>query len=139
MDAPGRTRQRLKELAGEIPALLECALRRSPLWRGKVYDAKRKCGKPNCRCTRGELHVSPVLTDRSGDRLRNRGVPPGHLALFRRMTEDYRKVRQVRARFLKITKEMLSLLDRLEEGRRREAVKRHGGKLPPLGRRGETS
>jgi len=27
-----------------------------------VYELKRKCGKPNCRCTRGELHRSPCLS-----------------------------------------------------------------------------
>jgi hypothetical protein len=139
MQTTSQLRKRLLQLAEEIPALLPCVFESSPLWRGQVHDAKRKCGKPNCRCTRGELHVSTVLADRSGSRLRNLSLPGKTLALFAKMTEEYRLVRKTRARFVKITKEMLSLLDRLEEVRRELALKRHGGKLPPPREKGNTS
>jgi len=130
---------RLRLLADEIPGLVQCAVERPPLWRGLVHDVKRKCGKPNCRCTRGELHVSTVLADRSGQRLRNLTLAGKPLALFTKMTEEYRQVRQARARLIKITREMLSLFDQLEELRREVAVKRHGGKLPPQREKGQTS
>ena len=139
MTSPGHLRKRLLFLAQEIPALVQCAAKRPPLWRGLVRDLKRKCGKPNCRCARGELHVSTVLADRSGKRLRNLPLAGKTLALFTRMTEEYRQVRKARARFVKITREMLSLFDQLEELRRDVAVKRHGGKLPPPREKGKTS
>ena len=126
-----KTRQFLRQLADEIPALVKTACERSPLWRGIVHDARRKCGKPNCRCQRGELHVSTILADRSGDRLRNLSLAGKELLLFREMTEEYRKVRRARARFVKLTREMLDLFDRLEEARRKDAVRRHSRKLPP--------
>jgi len=34
-----------------------------------------KCGKPNCRCTRGELHKSLYLVQSQGGRLRQICVP----------------------------------------------------------------
>ena len=139
MTSPSHLRKRLRLLAEEIPGLVQCAVRRPPLWRGQVHDVKRKCGKPNCRCTRGELHVSTVFADRSGQRLRNLTLAGKPLALFTRMTEEYRQVRQARARLVCITREMLSLFDRLEQLRREVALKRHGGKLPPPREKGQTS
>ena len=139
MTSPSHLRKRLWLLAQEIPDLVQCAVQRPPLWRGLVHDLKRKCGKPNCRCTRGELHVSTVLADRSGKRLRNFTLAGKPLALFTEMTEEYRQVRKSRSRLVKITREMLSLFDRLEELRREVAVKRHGGKLPPPREKGQTS
>jgi hypothetical protein len=127
----GKTRQRLRQLADEIPVLLDTACGSSPLWRGIVHDARRKCGKPNCRCQRGELHTSTILADRSGSKLRNLPVRGRQHLLFTEMTEEYRKVRRARARLVKITREMLGIFDRLEEVRRQEAVRRHGAKLPP--------
>ena len=128
---PSKLRQKLQELAEQIPPLVALAQRRSPLWRGIVHSIRRTCGKPNCRCARGELHVSTQLADRSGTKLRNLSLQGETLRLFTRMTEDYREVRQARARLVKITREMLELFDRLEEDRRREAVRRHGKKLLP--------
>jgi len=123
-------RQRLRTLADEIPALVRAAQERSPLWRGSVHDARRSCGKPNCRCARGELHVSTQLADRSGEKLRNLALKGKSLRLFAEMTENYRTVRRARARFVRITREILTLMDQLEEIRRQEAVRRHGAKLP---------
>lgn len=131
MTSPSPLRKRLLELAQEIPSFVRIALRRSPLWRGLVHDARRKCGKPNCRCAGGELHVSTVLSDRSGDKQRNFTLAGEDLALFTEMTEGYRLVRRTRVRLVQVTREMLSLLDRLEQVRREEALRRHGGKLPP--------
>ena len=131
MPSPSQLRKRLRLLAEEIPALVRVAEQRSPLWRGLVLDAKRKCGKPNCRCARGELHVSTILADRSGKKQRSLALAGKQLVLFTKLTEEYRRVRGVRARFVKITKEMLAIFDALEEARRREAVRRHAGKLPP--------
>jgi hypothetical protein len=131
MPTPSHLRKRLRELAEEIPALVRVAQERSPLWRGLVHDAKRKCGKPNCRCVRGELHVSTVLADRSGDKQRSLALAGKQLVLFTDLTEEYRKVRRVRARFVKVTKRMLEIFDALEEARRDEAVRRHADKLPP--------
>jgi hypothetical protein len=130
MKDPSRLRQRLRLLAREVPDLVEPALGKSPLWRGLVLAARRKCGRENCHCARGTLHVSTVLADRSGVRQRNLALKGPDLRLFRRLTEDYRQVRKIRARLVQIGREMLALLDELEEQRRREGVRRYGGRLP---------
>ena len=50
---------------------------RSPLVKGNVYELARKCGKPNCICTRGELHRSMVLTWSEKGKSRLLSIPLG--------------------------------------------------------------
>jgi hypothetical protein len=87
MTSPAKLRQRLSRLREEYADLLELAFATSPLWRGRVHDLARRCGKPTCRCVKGDLHVSPVLEDRSGARTRNLTLHGEDLHLFRRLTD----------------------------------------------------
>jgi hypothetical protein len=130
MTAPSRLRQKLRLLALEVHDLLEPAFDPSPLWRGLVLAARRKCGRENCHCATGAPHVSTVLADRSGGRQRNLILEGHTLRLFRRLTEDYRKVRRIRARVVRIGREMLAILDELEEQRRQAGVRLYGNRLP---------
>ena len=84
----------------------------------------------NCRCARGEWHVSPMLSDRSGERQRSLAVKGQDLELFGRLTEAYRKVRASRVRLGKIQREILQVFDALEVARRQEGERRYGGRLP---------
>jgi len=131
MPSRARLRQRLRRLTEEHDRLLEVAYQLPPLWRGLVLDARRKCGKPNCRCARGELHVSPMLSDRSGERQRSLAVKGKDLLLFRKLTEAYRSVRASRARLVKVQREILEVFDALEAVRRQEGERRYASRLPP--------
>jgi len=133
MPSRARLRQRLRRLTKEHDLLLEVAYELTPLWRGLVLDAKRKCGKPTCRCARGELHVSPMLSDRSGERQRSLAVKGKDLQLFGRLTESYRKVRASRVRLVKVQREILEIFDSLEAARRQEGERRYAARLPPQG------
>ena len=130
MPSRARLRQRLRRLTEEHERLLQVAYELSPLWRGIVLDAKRKCGKPNCHCAQGELHVSPMLSDRSGSRQRSLAVKGENLALFRRLTEAYRAVRASRARLVKVQREILQVFDALEAARRQEGERLYRGRFP---------
>jgi len=133
MPSRARLRQRLRHLTEEHDRLLEVAYELTPLWRGLVLDAKRKCGKPNCRCARGEWHVSPLLSDRSGERQRSLAVKGKDLELFRKLTEAYRRVRASRVRLVKVQREILEIFDALEAARRQEGERRYAARLPPEG------
>ena len=45
------------------------------LLRGNLLQRRRVCGKPNCKCTRGELHASLYLVFSEGGKLRQIFVP----------------------------------------------------------------
>jgi len=117
---PSRLRQALRNLIRELEASLEVTFNRSPLVKGNVYQMARKCGKPNCICTRGELHRSMVLSWSEGGKSRLFSIPPERVRELKEKSEEYLRVRRARARVTEICKEILALLDQMEKLRREE-------------------
>jgi len=115
-----RLRQALRDLIRELEASLEVAFHRSPLVKGNVYELARKCGKPNCICTRGQLHRSMVLTWSEGGKSRLFSIPPERVGELKEKSEEYLRVRRARARVTEICGEILVVLDQMEKLRREE-------------------
>ncbi len=113
-------RQALRRLLQDLEHSLEVALGRSPLVKGNVYEMARKCGKPNCICTRGELHRSMVLSWSEGGKTRLFSIPPQRLGDLREKSEEYLRFRRVRARVTEICREIVAVLDQIENLRREE-------------------
>jgi hypothetical protein len=107
-------RQRLKDLESS----LEVVFGRAPLVKGNVYEMARKCGKPSCVCTRGQLHRSMVLSWSERGTTRLFSIPPDRLAEVRQKSQEYLRFRRTRARVSKICKGIVTLLDRIEKLRR---------------------
>jgi hypothetical protein len=63
--------------------------------RGSLSERLGKCGKPNCRCTRGELHKSLYLVQSQGGKLRQICVPKAWQERVRRAVDDYRKMQEL--------------------------------------------
>jgi hypothetical protein len=110
-------RSQLLKLQEQLPYLLEDCLGREPLLPGSLYTLRRKCGKPNCRCSRGELHESTVLSYRGQGRPRNISPPPEQIDSLRTMTHAYRRCRQARAQLVRWQRQLLTLVDALEASR----------------------
>jgi hypothetical protein len=115
-----RLRQVLRRLLQNLEGSLEVAFGRSPLVKGNVYEMARRCGKPNCICTRGELHRSMVLSWSEGGRTRLLSIPPERLGELREKSEEYLRFRRARARVTEICREILAVLDQIEKLRREE-------------------
>ncbi len=107
-------RQRLKDLERS----LEVVFGRAPLVKGNVYEMARKCGKPSCACTRGQLHRSMVLSWSERGKTRLFSIPPDRLAEVRQKSQEYLRFRRTRARVSEICKGIVALLDRIEKLRR---------------------
>ena len=97
-----------------LQGLLEDCFERGPLLPGSLYTLRRKCGKPNCRCMRGELHENRILSYRGQGRPQNISPPPAQIAALRQMTDDYRRVRQTRAKLVRWQRKLLALVDALQ-------------------------
>jgi hypothetical protein len=110
-------RSQLLDVQHQLPQLLEECLGREPLLPGSLYTLRRKCGKPNCHCSRGELHESTVLSYRGQGRPRNISPPPGQLGSVRAMTHAYRRCRQARAQLVRWQRQLLKLVDALAAAR----------------------
>jgi hypothetical protein len=110
-------RSQLLAVQHQLPQLLEECLGRAPLLPGSLYTLRRKCGKPNCHCSRGEFHESTVLSYRGQGRPRNISPLPEQLESLRTMTHDYRRCRQARAKLVGWQRQLLKLVDALEAAR----------------------
>lgn len=115
-----RLRSALRGRLAELRRVLKVVLGRSVLVKGNVYELARKCGKPNCVCTRGELHRSMVLTWSEKGKGRLLSIPPERLREVQQKSGEYLRFRRARARVTKIHREILAVLDRIEKLRREE-------------------
>ncbi len=63
--------------------------------RGTLLVRKRRCGKANCRCARGEGHESLFLVISENGRTRQFFVPKDWESRVRQWVADYHRVRNL--------------------------------------------
>ena len=57
-----RLRQSLVQLVNEMKRLVEPFFSDRPVIKGTVYELRRRCGKPGCKCAKGQLHARMVVS-----------------------------------------------------------------------------
>ena len=109
-------RQTLRTLLADYQQRLEDLLPLRQLLKGSVYKLKTRCGKPSCNCLspQGPLHASTVLSWSARGKPRLRTLPAGDTTHLRHLAEDYRRFRQDRAALVKLHRQILLAIDRLE-------------------------
>ena len=126
-----RLRQSLLDLAQEIRQLIEPFFSDRPLIKGSVYELKRRCGKPGCKCVQGELHARMVVSASESGKTRLQVIPHGFLVEVQSKVRRYQELRRARSRLVEIHRKMLKLMDEMEGIRREElsglGKKRCGG------------
>jgi hypothetical protein len=100
--------------------LIEPFISDRPVMKGSVYELKRKCGKPGCRCSEGHLHGRMVLSVSERSRTKLRVIPRGFLTDVRVMVRRHQRLRRARARLCRVQKEMLQIMDEMVVLRREE-------------------
>ena len=113
-------RQSLKRLPDEIRRLINPCFSDESVIKGSVYELKRKCGKPGCKCVRGELHSRMVVSTSEHGKTRLRVIPHGFLVEVQDKVRRYQELRRVRVRLIEVHKKMLQLMDEMEAMRREE-------------------
>lgn len=66
-----------------------------PLIRGSLVLQHRSCGKPYCRCRKGQKHPALYLHTRSGDRRVRIYIPPALHDTARRWVDDGRRLKRL--------------------------------------------
>jgi len=123
-------RHSLGRLAGEIRQIVEPFFSDKPVIKGSVYELKTRCGKPGCRCAKGQLHHRMVLSASEKGRTRLRVIPSGFLVEVQDKVRRYQQLRRARVRLIEVHKKMLQLIDEMEAMRREEV---------PVSRKKQTS
>jgi len=112
-----RLRQRLWAEYRLLGRLLRRLQRPDPMTTGSLYLLRTRCGKPNCRCARGQFHTAWVLSRSEQGRRRLYSVPATHRPALRRLTAAYRRFQRARARWIKLTIQLRRQIDGIEQCR----------------------
>ena len=113
-------RQSLAALANEIRQIVEPFFSDKPVIKGSVYELKTKCGKPGCKCAKGELHPRMVLSASEKGKTKLRAIPRGFLVEVKTKVRCYQELRGARARLVEVHKKILKVMDEMEAMRREE-------------------
>ena len=115
-----RLRQSLVHLVSEMKQLVEPFFSDRPVIKGTVYELRRRCGKPGCKCAQGDLHARMVVSASEKGKTQLRVIPRGFLVEARQKVGRYQELRRIRTRLVAIHREMLRVLDEMEAMRREE-------------------
>ncbi len=115
-----RFRQSLKRLSDEARKLIEPSFSDKPVIKGSVYELKRKCGKPGCKCAQGELHSRMVLSASEKGKTRLRVIPHGFLVEVQIKVRRYQELRRARSRLVEVQRKMIRVMDEMEVMRREQ-------------------
>jgi hypothetical protein len=63
--------------------------------RGTLSVRSRRCGKPNCRCAKGQPHISLYLVQSHGGKPRQVFVPKSREDHIRTAVEDYQQMQRL--------------------------------------------
>jgi hypothetical protein len=110
-------RQQLWRAYAALALTLRRLQRSEPMIQGSFYLLRRKCGKPNCRCARGQLHPAYVLTRSEAGKDRLYTVPKDQRAAVRKRAAEYRRYQRARAVLGKRHLHLLALVDQMAEQR----------------------
>lgn len=117
-------RQRILEQVGLLGRLAQAASERSALLAASLYERRRRCGKPRCRCARGQLHRNPTLAVMGPAGCRRAvSVAEADFEKISSLTTSHRRFRQTRAEMVRAFGALLETFDALGRLRRVEAEK----------------
>ena len=93
--------------------LLRLMTHQAQLIPGSFYLLRRKCGKASCRCARGHLHTTWVLTRSEAGQHKLYPVPPAERARVRKLATAWKRSQKARAKLLKLNTQLLALADEI--------------------------
>ncbi len=109
-------RQSLKQLESRFTKALNEAMGvRKEVLAASLSKTHKVCGKPNCKCTRGDKHVVYQLSWTEDGRRRSAHIRAGELSKIQAAVARYRHLRKRRAELLRTASEGAALIDALIE------------------------
>src|SRR5438552_15540661 len=113
---PSRIRQALRQTEEQRSQHVEALLaERGPLIRGTYRLQGGRCGRPGCRCSRGQLHEKAMLYRREDGVFRCSYVPLEARGRIENLNRNYRASSKARTALAKLGKRTLQLADALQE------------------------
>jgi len=126
-------RQILRDLAAEYGRQLRQILQVGELVKGSVYQIETALRQPglSLRYAARRLHPATVLSWSEAGRTRMRSLGVDRRDRIRRLSEQYRRLRQARADVVRLHQQMLHAIDQLEQALRLPPPPPLAGHAPP--------
>lgn len=113
-DDLSKIRQRISQLGKKREILETRIMNTGNLLKASYYERFIVCGKPNCKCARGEKHGPvPWVTGGKGKKTISTSVPAENITKVKEMTQDYKDFRNAQKEIEKINKEINELIQKI--------------------------
>jgi hypothetical protein len=115
-------RKQVHDLNKKRADTIDRVLKTKPYIAAQVYPRYRKCGKPNCKCAKGELH-GPFLwiyQKKKGQKVVSTTVADGKHTEAAELAGRYEELLRLRKRIREMDQELNKLLNEFESGLERE-------------------
>ena len=124
MDDVSLLKQRVNELNKTRTDLINKVLMTKPFIAAQVYQRYKKCGNPNCRCARGELHgpYTWIYQKKKGQKVVSTTVVKGKTIEAEEMAKRYERLLGNRERIRKIDQEINDVMNLIETYYEREVT-----------------
>ena len=109
-----KLRRQLQAIPQQLESLLPALRGHGALLKAYLSFSPRTCGKPGCRCARGELHPAWILRHPEGRRTRSRSLAQRTYQRLCGSAEEYRRFRQARVRWNHLMKQADEWLRQVE-------------------------
>lgn len=126
-----KSKQRLLVLSKILADLISKIIGAKYITKGTIYDQKKKCGNKNCKCSRGELHSTKVLSFSEQGKthlIPLTKYPILELSTIETQVENYRRFRSNRAKIVNYFKLLIVEINKLEQNLMTELPGKKGEK-----------
>ncbi len=112
-----RLRQKIVWTRAQRAKLEDQALRSRAMVRGSLLELMRKCGKPGCKCQRGELHGPNFYLSlpQPGKRSRMAPIPRDKLKMVKSLNSHYHDFQHALTEIRRLNEEIEGLLLAIRE------------------------
>jgi len=109
-----KIRQRISQLGTKRKILETRIMNTGIMVKASYYERFIVCGKPNCKCTRGEKHGPvPWVTGGKGKKTISTSVPAENVTKVKEMAQNYKDFRNDQKEIEKINEEIDKLIQKI--------------------------
>lgn len=101
----------LNNLLHKRDTLIKDLLNLDQMLKGCYCVSTTTCGKPNCKCARGESHHVERLVWRENGRGVNRSVPKEDVAWIKEMTDNHNEYKKLKKKLDELDRKIAKQLD----------------------------
>jgi hypothetical protein len=111
-------RQKIVSIITTVDRLVEGVLNTRAVTKGTICEKRRKCGNPKCKCAKGELHVTKILSfsDKGKSRIIHLSkYSELELSRLEKQVKNYQQFRTSRAKIVHDLKLLIREINRMEQ------------------------